>query len=101
MGIRNDIPDITVLITDFQDFDHGEETRVRIPKEFNPHLGDVINWECAQFQGTAEIINCDGEKCTIKKKSQSFFWDLQQKTAEWRFLLAQNIVSTIKYSSKY
>ena len=71
MALRNDLPFLAISLTSFQSFDHGGEVKERIPQAWNLLLGDRIFWECAQFDGIAEIKKCEiveGEEiCTLVK----------------------------------
>jgi len=71
MALRNDLPFLAISLTSFQSFDHGKEIKERIPKAWDLFPGDRVFWECAQFDGLAEIKKCEiveGEKiCTLVK----------------------------------
>lgn len=69
MTYRDDLPYITISLGLFQKFDRGEEIRERIDEKFNLQPGEVFSWECAQFDGAAEVISREGKWCTIVKKS--------------------------------
>jgi hypothetical protein len=69
MRFRNDLPYLLISLTSFQAFDHGQEIEETVPKEWDIQSGDRINWECAQFDGTAEIVECRGGICVIRKAS--------------------------------
>jgi hypothetical protein len=71
MVLRSDLPYLTISVTSFQFFDHGQEIKERIPRAWNLFPGDRIFWECAQFDGMAEVRKCEvvnKEKiCTLVK----------------------------------
>lgn len=52
----------------FQDFDHGGEATVFLPKRYGEKdvmPGDRVHWVCAQFDGITTIISREGKKLTI------------------------------------
>ena len=72
MPFRNDI-EVMILVTRFQDFDHGKEIQQSIPESRNLQAGDRLPWICAQFDGIAEVVdreeNGTGRLCTFRKIS--------------------------------
>ncbi len=73
MRFRNELPYLMISLTSFQVFDHNNEIKERIPDGWDLLMGDRIPWECAQFDGIAEVISCKVVKghqvCIIKKVS--------------------------------
>ena len=73
MRFRQDIPDLMISLTSFQDFDHDKEIDENFPIEWNLLPKDKIYWYCGQFYGIAEIVKSevvDGMcLCTVKKVS--------------------------------
>ena len=61
---------VQVYLGDFQGFDHGGEAKVSVPEGESISRGDRVRWECAQFDGLAEVtaVNDDGT-CMIRKIS--------------------------------
>jgi hypothetical protein len=66
---RNDLPDLMILVSLFQNFDKGEIIEQSFPEELKFESGDGFCWECAQFHGTAVIISHNQGMCKIKKVS--------------------------------
>jgi hypothetical protein len=69
MNFRPDLGYITIFLGDWQDFDHGKPISMPVPEGSNIAVGDVFSWECAQFNGTAEVLSVEGSNCTVKKLS--------------------------------
>ena len=46
---------VGILPLNWVAFDRGENVSVLIATDFDPHVGDIVNWSCAHFKGTAEI----------------------------------------------
>jgi len=58
--------EIMIYVGSFQDFDNGKELIVEISdsnREIQP--GDKIHWVCAQFYGTATVLERNDTKYTI------------------------------------
>lgn len=72
MAFRRDLPYFDVSLARFQDFDHGKVIGQNVPINWALEPGDVLEWDCAQFYGTTEVVSC-GEpvngsvRCKFKK----------------------------------
>jgi len=58
-----------IFLGDWQDFDHGKSISMLVPEGSNLAVGDVFEWECGQFHGTANVLGVDGGRCTVSKLS--------------------------------
>ena len=71
---RGDLAFLMIFLESFQPFDRGEEIETNVPVGWKLLPGDRIFWECAQFDGLAEVIRCKNLEeahtvCVIKKIS--------------------------------
>ncbi|MDA3815380.1 MAG: hypothetical protein PF549_03360 [Patescibacteria group bacterium] len=73
MAFRKDLPEITISLGKFQKFDHHKKIKQPLPAKWNLKVGDLMHWECCQFDGITkikEIENKDGECiCSFSKIS--------------------------------
>ena len=73
MAYRNDLLFFEIFLGCFQDFDHGKTIPHTFPSSWNISVGDVVEWECGQFFGTAEVMSVsvidDDCHTTLKKLS--------------------------------
>jgi len=67
MRLRTELGYILIGLGEFQQFDHGKPIEQLLSEEWDLEPGDVLNWECAQFDGQAEVIERKGQSCIIKK----------------------------------
>ena len=74
MTVRTELPCVQIPLTRFQEFDQGMPIDQELPTEWKLESDDIVNWECAQFDGQAVVISCDEPKgktvfCTLEKIS--------------------------------
>lgn len=65
MAFRKDLPDIIINVGKFQEFDHYKMIEQVLPAKWNLKAGDVMHWECCQYDGITKIkeIKIEDEKC--------------------------------------
>ncbi len=55
--------EIMILMTLFQEFDHGQTISQLLPENWDHSIqpGGCILWECGQYYGDVEVVGFEGE----------------------------------------
>jgi len=69
MPFRTDLPDLVISLGNFQDFDHRRDVEESLFDNRWTSLqeGDVIPWECGQFDGLAMVVGRQGDILVVRK----------------------------------
>ena len=66
---------VLISATHFYEFDHGQAINELVPVGWALKPGDVVDWECAQYDGRAEVVSCSDSahegwvECVLRKVS--------------------------------
>ncbi|MFH0873434.1 MAG: hypothetical protein V1846_01190 [Candidatus Komeilibacteria bacterium] len=58
---------ILISPASMQALDHGRTIEEIVPVEWGLEVGDMIEWECGEYSGNAEVISCQGDMVILKK----------------------------------